>query len=71
MLTIAHEDTPDRFTVVQTVSTQPSGRTMWLDHGTHRVYVPVADTQTGANGRAQITAGTMKVLVLGPPQARD
>jgi DNA-binding beta-propeller fold protein YncE len=70
-LTIAHEDTPDRFTVVQTVKTQPSGRTMWLDPATHRVYVPVANTQTGANGRAQIAAGTMKVLVLGPPEARD
>ena len=71
VLTIAHEDTPDTFTVVQTVTTQPSGRTMWLDYATHRVYVPVANTQTGANGRAQIAAGTMKVLVLGPPGARD
>lgn len=57
--------------MVQTATTQPSGRTMWLDPGTHRVYVPVANTQTGANGRAQIAAGTMKVLVLGPPEARD
>jgi hypothetical protein len=38
---------------------------MWLDPTTHRVYVPVASTSAGANGRAQITPGTMKVLVLG------
>jgi DNA-binding beta-propeller fold protein YncE len=66
VLTIAHEDAPNKFTVVQTVKTQPSGRTMWLDATTHRVYVPVANTQPGANGRAQVVPGTMKVLVLGP-----
>ena len=65
VLTIAHEDAPDRFTVVQTAKTQPSGRTMWLDPVSHRVYVPVAATTPGPNGRAQITSGTMKVLVLG------
>ncbi len=68
VLTIAHEDAPDKFTVVQTVKTQPSGRTMWLDPVSHRVYVPVATTQTGVNGRRQIVADTMKVLVLGPQQ---
>jgi len=65
VLTIAHEDAPNKFTVVQTVKTQPSGRTMWLDPVTHRVYVPAAATTNGPNGRAQITPGTMKILVLG------
>jgi DNA-binding beta-propeller fold protein YncE len=64
VLTIAHEDAPDKFTVVQTVKTQPSGRTMWLDPTTHCVYVPVAATTPGPNGRPQITPDTMKVLVL-------
>jgi DNA-binding beta-propeller fold protein YncE len=68
VLTIAHQDTPNKFTVVQTLKTQASGRTMWLDQTTHRVYIPVADTKAGANGRAQIVDGTMKVLVAGPPQ---
>ena len=69
VLTIAHEDAPNKFTVVQTVRTQPSGRTMWLDVTTHRVYVPVAaNAPTGPNGRAQIAAGTMKVLVVGTQQ---
>jgi len=66
VLTVAHQDAADRFTVVQTVKTQPSGRTMWLDATTHRVYVPVATTAPGPNGRAQITPGSMKVLVLAP-----
>jgi len=63
-LTIAHEDAPNRFAVVQTVRTQPSGRTMWLDPTTHRVYIPVAASSPGANGRAQSAPGTMKILVL-------
>ena len=66
MLTIAHEDAPDRFTVVQTAQTQSSGRTMWLDVTTHRVYVPAATVTPVPNGRPQVTPGTMKVLVLGP-----
>jgi DNA-binding beta-propeller fold protein YncE len=65
VLTVAHEDAPNKFTVVQTAKTQPSGRTMWLDPASHRVYIPVAATTPGPNGRAQITPGTMKVLVLG------
>jgi DNA-binding beta-propeller fold protein YncE len=64
VLTIAHEDAPDTFTVVQTAQTQPSGRTMWLDAVSHRVYVPVATTTPGPNGRAGIAPGTMKILVL-------
>jgi DNA-binding beta-propeller fold protein YncE len=67
VLTIAHEDARDKFTVVQTVKTQPSGRTMWLDPDTHQVYVPVATTTPGPNGRAQVVPDTMKVLVLGRP----
>jgi DNA-binding beta-propeller fold protein YncE len=65
VLTIAHEDAPNKFTVVQTLETQPSGRTMWLDPVSHNVYVPVATTAAGPNGRAQITPNTMKVLVFG------
>jgi hypothetical protein len=64
-LVIAHEDAPNKFTVVQTVKTQPSGRTMWLDATTHNVYVPVAMTTPGPNGRGQPTSNTMKVLVFG------
>lgn len=69
-LVVAHEDAPNKFTVVQTVMTQPSGRTMWLDPATHNVYVPVAMRTAGPNGRAQITPNTMKVLVFGMGAAK-
>ena len=65
VLTIAHEDSPGRFTVIQTLKTQATGRPMTLDLVTHNVYVPVAMTTAGPNGRAQITPNTMKVLVFG------
>jgi DNA-binding beta-propeller fold protein YncE len=64
VLTVAHEDARNKFTVVQTVTTQPSGRTMWLEPTTHRVYIPVAMTTPVQNGRAGIVPDTMKVLVL-------
>jgi hypothetical protein len=66
VVTIARQDARDKFTVVQTLKTQPSGRTMFVDRQTHRVYVPVATTTPGPNGRPQVTPGTMKVLVLAP-----
>ena len=65
VLTIAHQEAPDKFTVVQTAKTQPSGRTMWLDPVSHKVYVPVATTTPVPGGRPQVVSGTMKVLVLG------
>jgi len=65
VVTIAHEDAPGAFSIVQTLKTQPSGRTMTLDPASHQVYVPVATTSPGPNGRAQITPNTMKVLVFG------
>jgi DNA-binding beta-propeller fold protein YncE len=64
VMTVAHQDAPDKYTVVQTVQTQASGRTMWLDPVSHRVYVPAATTTPVPNGRPQVTPDTFKVLVL-------
>ena len=67
VLTVAREDAPGKFSVVQTVMTRRTGRTMWLDPTSHRVYVPVGDTTPGANGgRPQVTPNSMKILVLAP-----
>jgi hypothetical protein len=65
VLTIAHQDSPRAFTVVQTLSTRPSGRTMWLDPTSHRVYVPAGTQAPGASGRPSVVPGSLKVLVLG------
>ncbi|MEO6004013.1 MAG: YncE family protein [Opitutus sp.] len=65
-VTIAHEDTPDTFTVIQTLTTQRSARTMTVDPETHKLYLAAATfspAETG--GRPKMIPGTMKVLVYG------
>ena len=67
-VTIAHLDDASTLKVVQTLTSQPSGRTMILDPVTHNIYVPVATLQplaAGARGRRQPVPETFKVLVFG------
>jgi DNA-binding beta-propeller fold protein YncE len=42
-LTIVHEDSPDRFSIVANVATQKGARTMALDEKTHRVFLVTAE----------------------------
>jgi len=56
IVTIAHEDSPDKLTVVQTLATAPSARTMALDPRTHKIYLSAAKKGE---------AGSFKVLVYG------
>lgn len=74
-VTIAHEDSPSKLTVVQTLKTQPSARTMALDPKTHRIYLaaamfgPAPQQAPGApRRRPPIVPGTFKVLVYGPAE---
>lgn len=39
--TIAHEDSPDKLTVVQTLKTESGAKTMTIDPKTHKIYLPV------------------------------
>lgn len=64
-VTIAHLDSPNTLTVVQTLNTQPSARTMILDPTTHNIYLPAATMAAGADGRMQATPDTFRVLVYG------
>ena len=66
-LTIAHLDSPNKLTVVQTLKTAVSGRTMILDPVSHTVYIPAAMTMPNpaGRGRAVPVPGTFKVLMLG------
>ena len=41
-LTVIHEDTPDQYSVVQTLETMPGARTMTLDYATHTVFTASA-----------------------------
>jgi DNA-binding beta-propeller fold protein YncE len=72
-MTIAHEDSPDKYRVVQTVSTKRGARTMTLDLKTHRAYLMSADygprpepTADRPNPRPPILPGTAALLVVAP-----
>ena len=41
-LTVIHEDSPDKYSIVENVKTQVRARTMALDTKTHKVYLPIA-----------------------------
>ena len=56
-VTVAHEDSPDTFTVVQTIKTERGARTMTIDPRTHKIYL-------GSGQRG--VANSFKVLVYGP-----
>ena len=54
--TIAHEDSPDKLTVVQVLKTQPRARTMTIDPKTHRIYLATGERNT---------PNSFKILVYG------
>lgn len=71
-VTIAHEDSPDKLTVVQTLKTEPRAKTMALDPKTHKIYLASAkfgaasdQPSGGKKSRPSAVPGTFKVLVYG------
>ena len=71
-LTILHQDSPDSYSVVQTVPTKRGARTMALDPSTGKVYLVTADfgprpapTADNPRPRPPILPGTFTVLVVG------
>src|SRR5438093_2169848 len=66
-LTVVHEDSPDKFTVVENVPTKKSSRTMALDLKTHNIFLPAADFDPPAPGerRGKMKPGSFVLLVLG------
>ena len=70
MIHIFHEDSPDRFSVVETVKTQVGAKTMGLDTKTHTLFLDTADfapssspTPERPRQRPQAIPGTFRVLV--------
>jgi DNA-binding beta-propeller fold protein YncE len=66
--TVAHEDSPEKLTVVQTLQTERGARTMALDPATHRIYlaaVRFAPPHPGAppNTRPTALPDSMRILV--------
>jgi len=68
-VTVAHEDSPDKLTVVQTLATEKGARTMALDPKTHRLYLATAKFEppdpNHPDKRPRIIPDTFKILVYG------
>ncbi len=66
-LTVIHQDSPDRYHVVETVATPPASRNMGLDPTNHRIFVASAKfgpAPATGRGRAPVLPGTFAVLVI-------
>jgi DNA-binding beta-propeller fold protein YncE len=70
-VTVIHQDSPDKYSIVETVETQFKANTLALDPKTHKIYLSTADFGpcTGACETLRpvrsMFPGTFKVLVLG------
>ena len=71
-LTVVHEDSPNKFSVVENVKTQRGARTMALDLKTHNVLLPSAEygpapapTADRPRPRPPVLPGTFAILVVG------
>jgi len=65
-LTVVHQDSPDKYTVIENVPTKRSARTMGLDLKTHAVFLPSAEFDAPAPGerRGKMKPGSFAVLVM-------
>ncbi|HEY6065049.1 MAG TPA: beta-propeller fold lactonase family protein [Thermoanaerobaculia bacterium] len=71
-LTVAHEDSPDKLTVVQKVETRRGARTMALDEKSHRLFLstaqfgpPPSPTPDRPRPRPSVLPDTFVILVVG------
>jgi YVTN family beta-propeller protein len=78
-ISVIHEDSPQRFTVLEDIPTAITGRTMTIDPDTGRLYVaaaaidpaaPIAPRPDGRPGRPKPLPGSLKVLFLDPQVPR-
>ncbi len=66
VITVIHEDAPDKYTVVENVPTKRSARTMGLDLKTHNIFLPAADFDPPAPGerRGKMKPDSFVILVV-------
>jgi hypothetical protein len=66
-LTVIHQDTPDTYSVVQTLQTAVGSRNMGLDPTNHKVFLVSAKfgpAPAGGRGRGAVLPGTFSLLVV-------
>ena len=73
-LTVIHQDTPDKYHVVENVQTGSRARTMGIDPASHRIYlaaakfgeIPAESTATNPRRRPPMVPGSFSVIVVEP-----
>ncbi|HKW18502.1 MAG TPA: hypothetical protein VJO35_13425 [Terriglobales bacterium] len=72
VLTVVKEESPDKFSVAETVTTERGARTMALDHKTHQLYLVTAQfgprpaaTADNPRPRPPILPGSFELLIVG------
>ncbi len=63
-LFVAGETSPGKFALVETIHTGEGARTMAVDPTTHKIYLPTAEYEMGANGKRVQKPGTFTILVV-------
>jgi DNA-binding beta-propeller fold protein YncE len=71
-VSIIQQETPDKYSVLETVRTAPGARNMALDPKTKKIFLPLSDreppppaTAQTPNPRGNFIPGTFRVLVFG------
>ena len=71
-VTVIRQESADKYSVVETVRTEPGARNMALDLKTHKIFLPLADfgpappaTAENPRPRGSILPGTFRVLIFG------
>ena len=71
-ITVAHQDSPDKYTVVQTIATQRGARTMALDTKNHNIYTVTAEfgppppaTKENPHPYPSVISKTFTLLIFG------
>jgi DNA-binding beta-propeller fold protein YncE len=67
-LSVIHEDTPDKYTLVENAATQFGVRTIDIDPATHRIFSATADLTPDPGKRPpyKMTPGSFRVVVFAP-----
>jgi DNA-binding beta-propeller fold protein YncE len=71
MIHVFHEDSPDKYSVLDTIKTEVGAKTMGLDSNTHHLFLDTADfappapTAARPNPQPAAVLGTFRVLVYG------
>ena len=61
-ITVVREESPSKFTVIETVVTQPGAKTIALDPETHTLYLPTADFGPAPTPTAEVPAPRAPIL---------